>query len=199
MRLLIYPFYLLWTIISTNPIKSLFVTLISVLFYCAYFTSAYNDVTVSSKILASAKIENTYYYFYDKDSNGELKTIKSDKPMTFKDGNYVRKELSGAFCILAAIAWIMLVVFAIFIAVAFGQDDDDFLWEFGDCCEEAFNILVRCELEEGFYYYIALGRLVGKSQEPLRYYQADSFSSLLRCPRFKTKTQKRNEILNKLV
>ena len=72
-------------------------------------------------------------------------------------------------------------------------------WEFGDCCEEAFNILVRCELEEGFYHYIALGRLVGKSQEPLRYYQADSFSSLLRCPRFKTKTQKRNEILNKLV
>lgn len=199
MRLLIYPFYLLWTIISTNPIKSFFVALISFLFYCAYFTSAYNDETVSSKILASAKIENTYYYFYDKDSNGELKTLKSDKPMTFKDGNYVRKELSGAFCILAAIAWIMLVVFAIFIAVAFGQDDDDFLWEFGDCCEEAFNILVRCELEEGFYHYIALGRLVGKSQEPLRYYQADSFSSLLRCPRFKTKTQKRNEILNKLV
>lgn len=198
MRLLIYPFYLIWTIISTNIVKSIILTVIATLFYCAYFTSAYNDEVVRHKIVYSMKIDNTYYYLFNPDKDGNFKSLQSDKALTFKNNTYEYKTTSEAFSILIILAYFILIIFIICLVVAYGQNDDGILWEFNDCFKEAFNILIICELEDGYYHYFVLGRLVGKSQEPLRYYNADSFASLLRCPKFKTKRQRRNEVLNKL-
>lgn len=181
-------------------------TLISGLFYAAYYTDIYNDVIVDSKILTSIKVDNTYYYLYEPNESGDsFKSLKSNKPLNFKNNIYSHKESTEAFDVIAVLAWILTIVFAIFMIMSWVEDREDLHWEFKRCCQIAFGILITCDLEEGYYYYTALGRLVAKSQHTMTYYYehrkfgANSFPTLLNCPRFKTKKQRRNEVLNKLV
>ena len=84
------------------------------------------------------------------------------------------------------------------------NDDGDIGWDLNRCQERSINNLIYCELEGDTFYYMAFGRLIGKSKTQLKSRSiADSFyihtlSDLKKCPIFSTKKQNRNNILDKL-
>jgi hypothetical protein len=85
------------------------------------------------------------------------------------------------------------------------SNDDDIHWEFQDAWKEAFTTLIYCEEEGGEFYYFALGRLISKTDRQVgrRYsiadeLRVDGFRDLYRCPKYQTKTQRRETLLNKI-
>ena len=104
--------------------------------------------------------------------------------------------------------WILfgltLLVFAISTIIGLLNGDDDIGWDLDSCQEISINNLIYCELEGDTFYYMAFGRLIGQSKTQLKSRRiADSFhihslSDLKKCPKFSTKTQKRNNLLDKL-
>lgn len=77
-------------------------------------------------------------------------------------------------------------------------------WETEECLEEAFLSLVVCEFEDGKYYYTCCGRLLGVSdykrthQYILGDFSVRGFDELKTCPKFETKTQRRDRSLKEL-
>lgn len=201
MRLLIYPFALFFIVIFKNPIKSIALVIISILTYITYFTSVYDNIKVDYKIVDTVHTNGKYYYLFEPNDNGDFESIASYKPIVFKNNIYTQMEGKEQFYVLGTILWIFIILFLIFMINAWSNDEDDALWEFSDCCEDAFCILIKCELEDGFYHYMALGRLIDRRNQSVdvRYLRVNSFSRLLNCPKFKTKKQKRSTVLNKLV
>jgi hypothetical protein len=80
-------------------------------------------------------------------------------------------------------------------------------WELNECLEKSLSFLIYCEFEDNNFYYFALGRLIKKSDRQINDYYKNianqlnisSFSDILNCPKFKTKSQRRSELLDKLV
>ena len=65
--------------------------------------------------------------------------------------------------------------------------------------------MIYCEEENGNFYYFALGRLIDKRNKQVsrsysitRELGIDGFRDLYRCPKYQTKTQKRETLLNKI-
>ena len=89
----------------------------------------------------------------------------------------------------------------------FFLDDNEVSWEFDECLEKSLSFLIDCEFEDNKFYYFALGRLVKQTDRQVNDYYRNianelnihSFSDILNCPKFKTKSQRRGELLDKLV
>jgi hypothetical protein len=70
--------------------------------------------------------------------------------------------------------------------------------------EDVIRNLVYCEYEDDEYIYMCQGRLLGKSNTNIKYSRVLSHFSiyghkdLMLCPKFKTKTEKRDSNLKKI-
>jgi hypothetical protein len=101
--------------------------------------------------------------------------------------------------------WVLFGILTVILIICTFVNDDDIGWEIEDSWITAFTTLIYCEEENGYFYYFALGRLISKTDKQIsRSYRMtselhiDGFRDLYRCPKFQTKTQKRETLLNKI-
>jgi hypothetical protein len=121
-----------------------------------------------------------------------------------KNNTYNYTETQDGYYGFQALGWISVIVLVIGFFV--GLSDEELSWEFDECLEKSLSFLISCNIEDDKFYYMALGRLLRKSDKQLGGYHSitrelniRSFSDILNCPKFKTRSQKRGELLDKLV
>ena len=150
------------------------------------------------------KVDSNYIYVCRTIHDGQIKyeNIWNEKEIPIKDGKIYISSYSfanGFIWVVFGISSLILIIGTII-----GRNDDDIGWEIGECWDEAFSTLIYCEEENGEFYYFALGRLISKRDRQVsRNYHITSelkingFRELYRCPKYQTKTQRKETLLNK--
>ncbi len=190
-------------LIIKNPIKlSLVIISIITFNYAGTFKGGYDYYDVVS--------EGTHgnihiYVVQTKSTDIGYEIITSDKKENIKNGqiavwNY--NDLNVLFYVLFSISLIIVIIATI---IGISNDDDDVSWETENCYQRAITTLIYCELENDTYHYMIMGRLIQKRSDQIRFtsnfageFRIYNISDIYRLPKFSTKTQKRNNILNKL-
>jgi hypothetical protein len=179
--------------------------MIALAILCFNFAGTFSDSIDEYDVAAQVKVDNNYVYIYRTISENKIKyeNIFDSKEIPLKDGKIYLRSYNGANIAL----WVCFVILVIIIIIAtlIGINDDDLGWELDDVWKEAFGTLIYCEEENGVYYYFALGRLIEKrnNQAPRNYgicseLRISGFRELYRCPKYQTKSQKRETLLNKI-
>lgn len=168
------------------------------LFFIAYNTPS---VIKENIIVGGIQTENEYVYVYEAIENDEVvyKTIiKSDLDNRTVEGN---KLYSPKLSNNAIIFWILFTVTSIALIIATFSD----AWRFESCRYDAMNTLVYCEFEDDVYYFFIKDRLIYKDKSTFRpdyniaeYAGIYKLSQLNKFPKFQTKMQKRDNILNNI-
>lgn len=199
-RLILFPFLFLYEIIISNPIKIIAIIVLSISLYTTYHCE---EKTISREKILSEFVNSKgeYVYIYGGPNNYSNETY--DKPQKLVNNILTYKKLSVIYSFSVAFFWISLI----FLVIGFfvGLSDDDLSWNFEDCWLTTFSTLIRCDYEEGKYYYTSLGRLIEirdqrayNSNNLSRELRVYGFRELMNCPKFKTKTEDRNGKLDKL-
>jgi len=200
MEYLKFILVLIFELVRTNIVKTILLTTSIV---CFNLAGNFPDTIDTYKIIGETKVEQTNVYFYKtiSDNKIEYETITSEEPIKIVNGEIKISSYSG-FNILF---WILFSISTLILVIATFINDNDIGWELEDAWKQAFGTLIYCEEENGEYYYFALGRLIDKkSQQVSRRYtitselRIDGFRELYRCPKYQTKTQRRETLLNKI-
>ena len=187
-------------LVRTNIIKT--ILLVSSI-VCFNYAGVFPETIDTYKIINETKVENTHVYFYKtiSDNKIEYDIITSEDPIKIVNGEIRISSYSG----INVLFWILFSISTLILVVAIFLNDSDVGWELEDAWKEAFGTLIYCEEENGEYYYFALGRLIEKrNQQVSRRYsisselRIDGFRELYRCPKYQTKTQRRETLLNKI-
>ena len=158
-------------------------------------------------LLSQVKDGNTYVYVVNssgKSDNG-YEVYTSDKPEVVKNGQLQLWNYNDANIILYIVGGILTLIVLIGTIVGLANDDDEISWDFEGCYQRSISTLIYCELEGDTYYYMIMGRLINKRKDQIRYtsnvareMRIFDMSDVYRLPKFSTKTQKRNNNLDKL-
>ena len=201
-RLILLPFILLYELITSNPVKSVFLSIALTTLYFSYNVEP--EMTTTVKVHTHF-INDNYHNYVIGDKNYSVKEF--EKPLNIKNGTITYKEMSGIRFMLLVGFWITTIFLIIAFFMGLSSDDDDVSWEFNEIWLRSLSTLIICELEDGMYYYMMLGRLVYKSDRLYEKYRSDKLverfniyglRDLMNYPKFKTKTQTRNSKLEKL-
>lgn len=204
-RLALFPFFLIYELICKNVVKTIFLIVALITLYFSYNVDKEMITTKSVHAKFIDSKNHTNYVVSSDKSNFSVKEF--DKPLKVTNNTITYKETSDARFVLLLIFWIATIFLAIAFFMGLGGSDDDISWEFKDCWLRALSTLIVCELEDGQYYYMVLGRLVYKSDRLYEKYRSDKlierfniygFTDLMNYPKFKTKTETRNSKLDKL-
>jgi hypothetical protein len=199
-RLLLFPLVFLYNTIKQNILKTILILLAITGFYFSKFYS--QDVIEKKTSTHVLKTGKNYTYFFEEGDN-RYSTIITKKPL--KNNTYFYKDTQGEFILLQALGWVSIIV--LIIAFFIGLGDDEVSWQFDECFEKALSFLIDCEFEDNKFYYFALGRLIRKSDRQVNDYYRNianelnihSFSDILNCPKFMTRSQRRGKLLDELV
>jgi hypothetical protein len=77
-------------------------------------------------------------------------------------------------------------------------------WDALECWEIAFTTLIRCEIQDGKYYYTIFDRLLFVSDVVVTrknlsdYFSTNKFEQINNLPKFETKSRKRESLINRL-
>lgn len=184
----------LFNLITGNNIKFI-VLIITIISY--NLAGTFEDYPYKQLIVNQFKEEDKFIYI--KKSSGSYDTIVKDEQVEIdEDGYYNTMEYNEVNILFWSIFtlgffWSLIGLFA--------YEEDG--WEFSYNWKKSIRSLVTTELDNDTYYYIALGRLIGKSNRSLKSYVLDEFNinelrDILLCPKFQTKRTKRNNILSKI-
>lgn len=193
-----YLLNLIKAIIFENPLKITFMVVSIISFY---FAGSFQNSTKKIEVVSQTKRGPDYVYtVVNKGTSDGYDIVVSDKEEKIIDGCLIKEDYNDVnvlFWILFGISTIILVV-ATFIGIV--GDDDDISWNIQECKKSAAQSLLYCELENNTFYYMALGRLIQKSNTQLDPYRVkcDSLEYIKKCPKFSTKTQKRNNLLDSI-
>lgn len=198
MRVLFFVFNFFLQLINKNRIK---ITLISscIIGLFIAFNYFYDDLKTEYNIQYEIKANNgNYIYLGTKTGKSGFDVYQTGKKMTRR---YIKEETHPVFIVINVFAWIILVIT---IVLSFGTDRD-LNWEFDEVWELSFSSLISCEIEDGKYYYLALGRLLYTSDQLIRhsnisgYLNVTNFSQLSNYPKFETKRDKREKALTEIL
>lgn len=156
-------------------------------------------------VATTVRVDSDYVYVCKTISENKIKyeNVWSQSPIPVKDG----KIYVSSYAFLNGLMWFLFAILAVILVVGtiIGRNDDDIGWELEDCWEEALSTLIYCEEEDGKYYYFALGRLIDKRDNqisrrtrPTSELNLKTFRDLYRCPKYKTKKERREQLLNKI-
>lgn len=203
-RLALFPLFLIYELIAKNVAKSIFLTIALVTLYFSYNVD--REMTTTNRVYAQF-VDGKNHTNYVINSGNNFSVKEFDKPLKVTNDTITYKETSDARFALLVIFWIAVIFLVIAFFMGLGDGGDDISWEFRDCWLNALSTLIVCELEDGQYYYMVLGRLVYKSDRLYEKYRSDKlierfniygFRDLMNYPKFKTKTETRNSKLDKL-
>lgn len=202
-RLALFPLFLIYELISKNVTKSIFLAIALTTLYFSYNVD--KEMTTTNRVYAQfIDGKNHTNYVINSGNNYEVKDF--EKPLKIINNTITYKEMSDTRFVLLLIFWIAIIFLTIAFFMGLGSDEE-ISWEFKDCWLNALSTLIVCELEDGQYYYMVLGRLVYKSDRLYEKYRSDKlierfniygFRDLMNYPKFKTKTETRNSKLDKL-
>ena len=191
-------------LIIENPIKLIITAGAVVAFNFAGTLPGENEY---HNLLSQVKDGNTYVYVVNssgKSDNG-YEVYTSDKPEVVKNGQLQLWNYNDANIILYIVGGILTLIVLIGTIVGLANDDDEISWDFEGCYQRSISTLIYCELEGDTYYYMIMGRLINKRKDQIRYtsnvareMRIFDMSDVYRLPKFSTKTQKRNNNLDKL-
>ena len=188
----------IWNIFVDNIGK---LSLIIIMSSFMLVAKQFKPVKVPSVVFSQTK-SNTGKYLYIEQYNSEndikFKLHVFDKPAKIKNGVFFIEETHPAKFILIFFSVIILIVL---LCISLFSDSE---WEFSDGIEDSMKSLVYCEIEDSKYYYMALGRLLIRSDHIIKPYNITyeiglrSIFDIYRCPKFKTKSANRDGLLDKL-
>lgn len=202
-RLALFPLFLIYELISKNVTKSIFLAIALTTLYFSYNVD--KEMTTTNRVYAQF-IDGKNHTNYVINSGNNYSVKEFDKPLKITNHTITYKEMSDTRFVLLVIFWIAIIFLVIAFFMGLGSDEE-ISWEFKDCWLNALSTLIVCELEDGQYYYMVLGRLVYKSDRLYEKYRSDKlierfniygFRDLMNYPKFKTKTETRNSKLDKL-
>jgi len=188
-------------LIFNNKIKFIFIIIASVLFY--YAGTIPNSIE-SNKIVKEIQIDDkVYLYVRSSVQNNQINydIIQSDRPQKVTNGILLTSEYHGGNVAMWVLFGIISLVLFIFTVVTWGESEG---WEINDCLEKAFLSLVECEFEDGKYYYTCCGKLLGIKEHKVTHqyilgeFRVRGFDELKTCPKFETKSQRREKSLKEL-
>lgn len=187
----------LFHLIKDNPVKMLVVLSTIICFNLAGSFEPYEAQShIINKFQDGDKI--VYVTKFKSDSDFKYETLIRTEEIEIDENGYYHymkyNDLNILFYVLYGIG-ILWIIIGIFI------EDDNF--EFKSNWREALLSLVNVELENDKYYYMALGRLVGKSDKSLTWNALSNFGvkslrDIYLCPKYELKHTRRNNILSKL-
>ena len=191
-------------LIIENPIKLIMIVASVIAFnFAGTIKGGYEYYNIVSQV----KDGNTYVYVTNSksESNNGYEVYTSDKPEVIKNGQIQVWDYNDANVLLYIIGSILTLIVLIVTIVGLVNDDDDIGWNIESCYQRSISTLIYCELEGDTYYYMIMGRLIDKRKDQIRYTSNVSremrifdMSDVYRLPKFSTKTQKRNNNLDKL-
>jgi hypothetical protein len=190
----------IFTFIRKNKLKTIFTILALI---CYNYAGTFKDDVEIHEIAATLKVDNNNIYIYRslEENKIKYKAITASNDIIIKNG----KIYKSSYAVTNVLLWVCFIIILAHICVFTFMTDDDLNWEFEDCWEKALSSLVYCEEENGEFYYFALGRLLDKRDTQIvRYNNATkalkfySFGDIYRCPKFETKSKRREKNLKKL-
>jgi hypothetical protein len=190
-------------LIINNPIKLIMVVAVVMSFK---FAGTFPGENEYYNIVSQTKDGNTYVYVVNSSSNDSgYEILTSDKPKVVKNGQLQSWNYNDVNILLYVVGGILTIIILVGTIIGLANDDDDIGWEISDCYSMAITTLIYCELEGDTYYYMIMGRLIEKRKDQIRFtsnlareFRIFNMSDVFRLPKFSTKTQKRNNILDKL-
>ena len=191
-------------LVIKNPIKLLMVVGAIVSFnYAGTIPGEYEYYDIA----AQTKDGNTNIYVVRSHDGGEnpYDVVSSNKEEKVENNQLVYYDYHDANILLWVVFGILILLITIFTIIGLANDDDEIGWEIEDCYTMSISTLIYCELEGDIFYYMIMGRLIEKRKDQIRYtsnlareFRIFNISDVFRLPKFSTKTQNRNNILNKL-
>ena len=191
-------------LIIENPIKVI-MTVIAIITF--NFAGTFKGENEYYNLVSEAKDGNTYVYVINSrtQDNSGYDIITSDKPKLIKNGQVKVWDYNDGNILLSIVCVLLTIVVTIGTIIGIVNDDDDVGWDFEYSYQRSISTLIYCELESDVYYYMIMGRLIDKRKDQIRYtsnvareMRIFNMSDVHRLPKFSTKTQKRNNILDKL-
>jgi hypothetical protein len=197
-----FSFVFLLELIKTNIVKTIFLITAIVSFN---YAETFPPSTDTYKIVAETKVENTFIYVYETISENKVQyenVWQEGKPLEVKNGVITSQSYNG----FNIFFWVLFGILTVILIICTFVNDDDIGWEIEDSWTTSFTTLIYCEEENGEFYYFALGRLISKRDKQIisggyritSELQINGFRDLYRCPKFQTKTQRRETLLNKI-
>ncbi len=196
-----FTLILLFELIKTNIGKTIFLIAAIVGFN---YAETFPPDTDTYHVVAETKVDNTYIYVYKSISDNKVQydnVWQEGKPLEVKNGFISMKSYNGANIFF----WVLFGISTVILIICTFINDDDVGWEFQDVWVESFTTLIYCEEEDGYFYYFALGRLISKRDKQInRNYRMvgelhiDGFRDLYRCPKYQTKKQRRETLLDEI-
>ena len=193
-------------LIIENPIKLLMVIAAIVAFnYAGTIPGGYEYYDIVSQ----SKDGNTNIYVirsHEQNSDNPYDVYSSNKPEKIENNQLKFWDYHDGNILIWVVFGILSLLIVIFTIIGLVNDDDDVIgWDIEDCYQRSISTLIYCELEGDTYYYMIMGRLIYKRKDQIRYTSnvaremgIYNMSDVFRLPKFSTKTQKRNNILDKL-
>lgn len=197
MRILLFLLKLLFGLIKRNPVKIILFVAATSLMFIAYKTE-YPKTETKHKLFFSKKDGSNYIKIYDVNGDYQLE-YDNKEPKSYS--SYSDKPIHDVTFVIGII---LSICSLISILLALFMDDNDINWEFNTVFSESCISLIKCEFEEGKYYYTINGRLLGiedrKVSDPTdKYYNnVKGISYILSLPKFNTKSKKREDKLKSL-
>ena len=186
--------------ITKNNLGKLILVILSIISF--NYAGTFEDVKYEAEVAKEINIDGIYLYITKDIEDNEINydVIQREKPEELKDGKITWYEYAGVNIFL----WVVVVVCVVIILLLTFADDSDLHWDIRDSYKKALEKMFHTEYEDGVYYYIAFGRLMGKRSEQINRhsilyeFSVYSLSDILFHPKFQTKTEKRENLLSKI-
>lgn len=197
-----YYLSLIWQLIITNPIKILTLTTAII---CYNYAGSFKNGTYKEPVVSEFNDNSTWVYLVrDQNNSSGYDVMTSSSKQKLVDNCLVLDDYNYFNILFWVLFSLLTLYFSINVIMGWVTDDDDISWDLRGCQSKSINDVIYSDFEDGKFYYLALGRLVGESdvqinpQRVSRHFNVESLSDLRKCPLFSTKKQNRNNLLNKL-
>jgi hypothetical protein len=192
-----YYLSLIYHFLIENKIKIL---LIIVSIICFQKIGKFDDLKYERTIIKEYNIGREWLYVVENYSgaSNKYKVLEFSEKMDTSSGVLIETEWHPL-----NLLFIVLFVILIIILLASTFHDEDYNWDIEGVRKLAIYDIIECELENGIWYYTALGRLLGTDKKRIavdlcRVLSVNNLSDIMRCPKFKTKTKDRGDKLDKI-
>lgn len=200
MNVKVIPIFVL-NLIKKNPIKLIALVVAIITFP---FLNSLPDEKKETPIVKEIKIDGDYIYLSRDKVNGEIQyDAKSfHKKQKLMGGVYlIEKQYDDVNIFI----WILFVVALAFPVFGIFISDDDANWSIEKVTQETISYFIKCEEEDGTYYYLYNDRLLKTSDKIINSYSniaytldIKDFTKLRNFPIWNSKQRKRNNKLEEL-
>jgi hypothetical protein len=158
-----------------------------------------SDVQSKYKVINSIQRDREWIYLVS-DEDNEIFLKHCDKKQSVTNNIMTQSEVS----VISIVFGIIALICAIVVTVGTISNDDEIGWNTHECIMRVRKNLIKCEYENGYYYYILNGRLLGRSERNMSQYDVECIcrqfgKSPNLFPKFKSTSNNREYKLNKLL